>query len=247
MLRKSLYAAVAGLALVQAAPLLADEAQDAVSATSRTDADRELDAGRRPVEILRFAGIEPGASVADFMAGGGYYSAMIADMVGGQGVVYAINPVRFHDPAEWERRLAAHSNIRVMPVHPRSMLLAPGSVDMIFTHLTFHDLYWESERFEFPRLDEKMVLANWFAALKPGGYVIVADHVGPAGDPREVTQALHRIAPETVVSAMTRAGFELVAQSDMLHRSEDDHSLSVFDEAIRGNTDRFVMKFQKPV
>lgn len=238
--------ALAGLLFMQAAPALAGEVEDAVAAQSRSDADRALDEGRKPAEILSFAGVEQGDVVADYMAGGGYYTAMIADLVGRNGAVYAINPARFHNPNAWEQRLAAHHNIRVMAVAPKAMLLAPGSVDMIFTHLTFHDIYWESERYEFPRLDVDAVLANWFAAVKPGGHVIVADHVGPDGDPRAVTEALHRIAPGTVVAAMQRAGFALVGESDVLQRSEDDHSLNVFDEAIRGKTDRFVMKFQKP-
>ena len=32
----------------------------------------------------------------------------------------------------------------------------------------------------------------------------------------------------------------------MLRNPADDHSLNVFDPAIRGKTDRFVFKFRKP-
>ena len=180
------------------------------------------------------------------MAGGGYYSALLADLVGKKGAVYAINPTRFYNAQEWAQRVAAHGNIRNMAVDPRAMLLAPGSVDMILTHLNFHDLYWESERFGFPRLDVEGVLANWFAAVKPGDHVIVIDHVGPTGDAREVTEAVHRIAPENVVAVMAQAGFVLEAQSDVLQRSNDDLSKNVFEESVRGKTDRFMMKFQKP-
>lgn len=245
MFWKRICTAIAGLMLLQAQPLLADEIEEAVAAPSRTAADRALDEGRRPVEILRFAGVESGDVVADYMAGGGYYSALIADLVGKDGSVYAVNAIRFHNPAEWEQRLATHDNIRIMPVPPKEMLLAPGSVDMIFAHMTFHDLYWVSEQFEFPRLDEQMVLANWHAAVKPGGHVIIVDHVGPDGDPRDVTGRLHRIAPETVIRVMAKAGFELVDRSDVLRRSEDDHSTNVYDASIRGKTDRFALKFQK--
>ncbi|HSM53870.1 MAG TPA: methyltransferase domain-containing protein [Erythrobacter sp.] len=246
MIRIMFGSALVALALAQAAPAWADEVDDALAAKSRSEADRALDEGRHPADVLRFAGVAPGNTVADFMAGGGYYSALLADLVGRKGAVYAINPTRFYNAEEWAQRVAAHGNIRTMAVDPRAMLLAPGSVDMIFTHLNFHDLYWESERFGFPRLDVEGVLANWFAAVKPGGHVIVIDHVGPAGDPREVTEAVHRIAPENVVAAMTQAGFVLEAQSDVLRRSNDDLSKNVFDESVRGKTDRFMMKFQKP-
>ncbi|QIG54448.1 class I SAM-dependent methyltransferase [Altererythrobacter sp. BO-6] len=245
MMRKLFSVTALALAILPTAPAWADEVDDAIASASRTEADRALDAGRMPAEVLRFSAVEPGDTIVDFMAGGGYYSALLADLTGKKGMVYAINPVRFHPANEWEGRLAAHSNIRPMAVDPRAMVLAPGSVDMIFAHLTFHDLYWESEQYAFPRLDVDAMLANWFAAVKPGGEVIIVDHVGPTGDPREVTDKLHRIAPQTVIAAMGSAGFELAGQSDVLRRSDDDLSKNVFDEAVRGKTDRFVMKFIK--
>lgn len=246
---KQIFLACAALAAV-ASPMAAHAAdpavERAVSADTRTDANRALDEGRKPAEVLDFAGYEGGDTVADFMAGGGYYTELIARIVGRDGRVYAINPVGFHDPEVWAVNTRHHANIRTMPVEPQAMLLAPGSVNSIFTHLVFHDLYWESEQYKFPRLDVDFVLANWFAAVKPGGTVIVVDHVGPAGDPREVTGRLHRIDPATAVAAMQRAGFELAGQADFLRSEADDHSQSVFDPAIRGKTDRFVMKFRKP-
>ena len=42
------------------------------------------------------------------------------------------------------------------------------------------------------------------------------------------------------------AGFVLAGTSDMLANPDDDVSMSVFDPAIRGKTDRFVMRFVKP-
>jgi len=126
------------------------------------------------------------------------------------------------------------------------MVLAPDSVHMIFTNQTFHDIYWTSECFQMERIDERAMLANWLAALKPGGHVIVIDHVGQSGDTREVVDAVHRIDPTTVLAAMQEAGFVLVGQSDMLRRSDDEITKSIFDESVRGKTNRFMMKFQKP-
>ncbi|WP_284123680.1 class I SAM-dependent methyltransferase [Parerythrobacter aestuarii] len=237
---------VAALAVAVPQVTFAQSVEDAVTDSARSDADREMDAGRQPVEVLEFSAVERGDIVADFMAGGGYYTSLLADLVGPSGLVYAVNPTRFHNVEAWEARLAADSNIRTLVSDPRGMQLAPGSVDAIFAHLTFHDLFFESERFEFPRLDVDFMLANWFAAVRPGGTVTIIDHVGPAGDPRDVVNRLHRIHPATVVERMTGAGFVLVGQSDVLRRSNDDVNLSVFDESVRGKTDRFIMKFQKP-
>src|SRR5690349_3414500 len=53
----------------------ADAAIDAALANpERTAADRERDARERPAEVLAFAGVKPGMTVADLFAGAGYYS-----------------------------------------------------------------------------------------------------------------------------------------------------------------------------
>ena len=241
---RMLAGAAFGLAMPAAAS--AQTAQSVVAANDRIDADKAQDEGRKPGEVLAFADVKRGDVVADFMAGGGYYTALIADLVGPSGLVYAVNPLGFYRADAWEKRVKADPNIRTMVSGARSMQLAPGSVDKIFAHLVFHDLYFESEEYKFPRLDVDFMVANWFAAVKPGGTVTIVDHVGAAGDTRQIVQDVHRIDPQTVIRDMTRAGFILVDQSDVLRRSDDDLSKSVFDPSLRGNTDRFVMKFQKP-
>jgi predicted methyltransferase len=126
------------------------------------------------------------------------------------------------------------------------MRLAPRSVDMIFTHLVFHDLWWESERFKFKRIDTDAMLANWFAAVRPGGSVIIIDHVGPGGDIRATVDKLHRIDPADARAAMERAGFVFDSVSNALRNPSDDLAVDVFNAKVRGKTDRFVMRFIKP-
>jgi predicted methyltransferase len=83
--------------------------------------------------------------------------------------------------------------------------------------------------------------------MKPGATVAIIDHVAKAGsEPRASVEALHRIDPAVVRADFKRAGFILVGESAMLRNTADDHSLSVFDEKIRGKTDRIVLKFRKP-
>jgi predicted methyltransferase len=43
------------------------------------------------------------------------------------------------------------------------------------------------------------------------------------------------------------AGFVLVEESDLYNNPADDLSVSVFDESVRGKTDQFLLKFEKPV
>ena len=82
--------------------------------------------------------------------------------------------------------------------------------------------------------------------MKQGGIVGVIDHVGKSGDTRATVEKLHRIDPAVVKADFERAGFQLEAESDLLRNPADDHSLLVFDEKIRGKTDRFMFRFRKP-
>lgn len=248
MKRNLIALALLGGALA-ATPLLAralPTAASAIADPSREARNRELDAARKPGEVLAFTGVKPGQVVADYFAGGGYFTELFAHMVGPKGMVYAMDPDVFNNPKDWETILKTHPNVRMLVAPVAALQLAPASVDLLFTNLNYHDLYWESLEYKFPRVDVPAVLANWFRSVRPGGFVVIIDHAGPAGDPRVVAGQVHRIDPDRVKADMAAAGFVLVAESDMLRNPADDHSKSVFDPAVRGKTDRFVLKFRRP-
>ena len=239
-----------GAAMLVAVPVVAAAPDKAVAAAvadkSRLAENRKLDDGRRPADVLAFAQVKRGSTVADLLAGNGYYSEMLADLVGPKGTVIPMNPSGFHEPETWATITKAYPNIAPMVRPVNTIVLAPKSVDMIFTHLAYHDLYWQSEKFKFPRVEVDAMLVNWFSAVRPGGSIIVVDHVGPAGDTRELVEKLHRIDPAKVRADMERAGFVFDGDSGALRITADDHSKNVFDPAIRGKTDRFMMRFKKP-
>lgn len=235
-------------ALALATPVWAKPADHAriIADPARLPADRKLDESRQPAEVLDVLALKRGETVADFMAGSGYYTQLLAGAVGAKGMVYATNPPSFHDPKAWETGPNARPNIRTLVQQVAAQQFAPASLDAIFAHLTFHDLYWESEKYNFPRNDVLQVLAGWFRAVKPGGQVVIVDHVGPAGNPREVVEKLHRIDPDQIKADMAAAGFVLESESSVLRRSEDDHAKNVFDPSVRGKTDRILLKFSRP-
>jgi predicted methyltransferase len=74
---------------------------------------------------------------------------------------------------------------------------------------------------------------------------VVLDHAAP-GTGLSATDTLHRIDPEAVKSEVTAAGFTFAGQSDVLANPADPHTALVFDKSIRGHTDQFIYKFQKP-
>lgn len=224
----------------------ADPVSTAIANAARSDANRKLDESRMPEKVLSFAGFKAGDTVADWGAGGGYYTELLADVVGPRGRVYAINSPAFAKPEPWAAITKAHANVFSLLAPAQAQVLAPASLDGIFAHLEYHDLYFVSEKYQHPALDVPAVLRNWYTAVRPGGRVVIVDHVGPAGDPREVVEKFHRIDPARVRSDLEAAGFVYEGSSDVLHRTDDPHNVGVFDPSVRGNTDRFLLKFRRP-
>jgi predicted methyltransferase len=85
-----------------------------------------------------------------------------------------------------------------------------------------------------------------FDDLKPGGIYLILDHAAEAGSGGRDTATLHRIDPATVTKEVLAAGFVLVGKSDLLRQPGDNRTLKVFDPAVRGKTDQFILKFRKP-
>jgi len=112
--------------------------------------------------------------------------------------------------------------------------------------LSFHDIFYVDEDNGWPKIDGPAFLAELYKGLKPGGVLGVVDHFAEPGSPRETGGTLHRIDPAIVVEDIEAAGFVLEETSDVLRNFDDDHSLNMADPAIRGQTDRFVMRFRKP-
>ena len=84
-----------------------------------------------------------------------------------------------------------------------------------------------------------------FAAVKPGGLFFVEDHSAP-GTGTSATSTLHRIDPAAVIAELTGAGFRLEAQSALLANPTDPHTVRSTDTSIRGETDKFALRFRKP-
>ncbi len=237
--------------LLVAAPLAASakpaDVAMAVAMADRPAEDRALDASRKPAQVLAFEQLEKGDRVLDWMAGGGYYSELMARAVGPRGHVDALNPPGFAASTAdvWKVRLARVPNISLITTGFAEATLPPGNYNFALFNIVYHDLYWTSEKYNLPRVEPRAILANLYAAMRPGGVVAVIDHVGAKGDTRAIVEAVHRIDPDTIKTDFERAGFKLEADSQLLHNPADDHSKLVFDPAIRGNTDRVVYRFVK--
>ena len=217
---------------------------------TRSEADRARDAGRRPAAVLEFFGIAPGMQVLDLYSGGGYYSELLARVVGATGGVTAHNNAAYLGFAgtEIEARYADNRlpNVSSLTAENNELQLHANRFDAITMILTYHDIYYVDPDNGWPAIDGPGLLAELYRALKPGGIVGLVDHSAPAGAPAETGGTTHRIDEAIVIEEMQAAGFTLEARSDLLRNPQDDLEKSMSDPAVRGKTDRFVLRFRKP-
>lgn len=247
---KLAFHTAAALALVLSTAAAAQTASRAITAAladpARPAAERARDAARKPDAILAFAGVKPGDKVVDFIMGGGYFSRILAKTVGNKGRVYALQPaefVAFRAAYGTEQDTVAAAYKNVTPLRPSLGQLAfPESVDLIFTAQNYHDLHLSVS----PKGAADLVNAKLFAALKPGGTLLVIDHAAEAGSGTRDANSLHRIDPAYTRAEIEKAGFVFDGESPLLKDANDPHTKLVFDPAIRGKTDQFVYRFRKP-
>lgn len=218
----------------------------AIADAARPDTDRGLDEVRKPGELLAFAQIDEGEVVGDYIMGGGYVTRLLARAVGDNGKVYAFTPdefVAFRAEYASEQDTVAADYQNVEPL--RAPIAAPGfpePLDTIVTVMNLHDLYIP----QMPEGTSGAAIAALYAALKPGGKLVVIDHSAAEGTGTATTNATHRIDQQTAINDLTAAGFELEAESDLYARPDDPRDANVFDPAIRGKTDQFALRFSKP-
>lgn len=218
----------------------------ALADPARPAAERERDGARRPAELLAFAGVRPGMRVGDFVMGGGYMTRLLSAAVGPAGRVYAFQPAEFiafrSQYGDDQRTVdAAYANVDAVN-GPFAAPPFPEPLDLIVTVQNYHYLYLAP----FPEGTGTRGSAALFAALKPGGALIVVDHSAAAGSGTRDADSLHRIDRAAVIATLTAAGFVLEAESDLYARPSDPRTANVFDASIRGQTDQFTLRFRKP-
>ena len=228
----------------------ADVATSIAATSARTDANVKLDASRKPAEILSFFGLEKGMRVLDMFGANQYWAEIIAPAVGPDGFVVVWQPNQFLNDkrrASFAEFAGKQKNVLLINSPFETPSIGTNAYDFGLMNLDYHDVYWESAERKIARMEPDVWLKRLYDAMKPGAVVGIIDHAAtPGGDTRAVVEKLHRIDPAVVKADFQRAGFVLEAESDLLKNPADDHSLNVFDEKIRGQTDRFVFKFRKP-
>ena len=213
-----------------------------IAAPDRSEGDRNIDKRRNPTKLLEFTGARPGMSVLDMGAGGGYSTELMARAVAPNGKVYAQNMPNLFPKAKanFEGRMEKPVMKNVTPLPRPFDDPVPAEVkdlDLITFFFFYHDVtYMEVDR---AAMNKKL-----FAALKPGGVLVIADHSAADGAGTSVGKTLHRIEEAALRKEVEAAGFRMVGTGDFLRQPGDKRDFNV--NKPTGPVDEFVLKFQRP-
>lgn len=242
----------------------------AINGEHRPDRWRARDQYRHPLETLTFFGLRQDMTVVELWPGTGWYTDILAPVLREQGKFYAAGfgleatpafrselEQTFRDQLAERPALFDQVSVTVLDPPQKTAIARPGSADMVLTFRNSHN--WTKAGV----LDDVNKAA--FEALKPGGIFGVVQHraTEAMGQSEDVQGGKVGYLPESfVIAAALRAGFELVAKSEVNANPKDTKdypkgvwtlppSLRLGDEnrdqylAI-GESDRMTLKFRKP-
>ncbi|GAB2688334.1 class I SAM-dependent methyltransferase [Aliiglaciecola aliphaticivorans] len=252
-LRSTAIALLTTLGLTASLPSLAahhevgDLIKSAMKSDVRTEAEKERDRNRKPVETLEFFGLEPDMRILELLPGGGWYTKILAPVVHDKGEYYAaigtgnIKKSLSNQPGFEKMNIIAEDAKLYRKDGARfySLDLDTFGVDDLDMVLTFRNYHNFSEE------GRKAMNVAAFEALKPGGIYAVVDHTARHMEPANSSNG-RRVDPVLAIKEIIEAGFEFVDYSDLHYREDDELEYEVGAKSVTGNTDRWTIKFRKP-
>jgi precorrin-6B methylase 2 len=140
----------------------------------------------RPERVLAELDLKPGMIVADIGAGSGYYSSRIAERIGKNGLVYAVDvQPEMIDILRLQMKQRHVTNVEPVLGTETDPKLPPAKLDLAIMVDVYHELEYPYE-----------MLAAIVKALKPGGRVVFVEF--RANDPAVPIKALHTMSEAQV-------------------------------------------------
>ncbi len=211
--------------------------RNVIASPLRTDQDRRMDTARKPAEFLPLTQVKHGMRVLDIAAGAGYTSQLLALAVGPDGKVWA----QAQQPgAILTKRLADHPQANLVVVKRPYEDPVPDEatgLDLITIVLNYHDI-------SYLPVDRARMNQRLFAALKPGGRLVIVDHSALPGTGITAGKTLHRIDEAVVLAEVRQAGFVLDAEGAFLRNPADSRDQSSSEPKVP--TDKFALRFVRP-
>jgi predicted methyltransferase/mono/diheme cytochrome c family protein len=164
----------------------------------------QRDQEEKPELLMRALEIRRGATVADIGSGTGYFTWRLAEQVGPQGKVYAVDVQQsmldLTKAAVAQHKLA---NVEYVLATDSSPRLPERSVDLVFIAYAYHEFG-----------DPDAMMAGIRRALKPGGRVVVLEYakesrIAPASP-------LHKMSFEEIRREIEPMGFVIDQLLDFL-------------------------------
>ena len=158
--------------------------------------------------FLAGLGIQPGQSVADLGSGPGFWSLPLADIVGPDGVVWALDASP--ELLEFFAQRQPPAQVRLRHVELPQTELPDGSQDWVWAAFVFHEV---TPPEQFAREMHRLLKETGKAAIlewRP-------DAAGSAGPP-----SAHRVSVEQLTKYLMEAGFQSVVQT---WQDEDNYML----------------------
>lgn len=217
----------------------------AATPLERSDEDAKRDLTSKPYEVLKFIDIQPGWQVIDLFAGNGYYTELLAHAVGPEGKVYLHNNQAYMAVARKlndrvkDQRLP---NVEVYVREVEDINIKSDSLDLVMMVMAYHDVYFEQSGWT---VTAEPLFKTIKRILKPGGQLLIIDHVGNPGTGNSRVQDLHRIEAAFAKTDISNRGFSFEGESSVLVNEQDQLNLSVFDPQVSGRSSRFIYKFRK--
>jgi predicted methyltransferase len=245
-------------------PISRERIAEIVASPDRSDADRTNDRRRKPELMLAFIGVRPGMVAMDLAAAGGYTTELIARAVGPSGKVYGQSappdpnrpkpaaPEGGAAPAPTGPRLTSAQRLAERMKNPAAGNIVPvvrPFEDPAPPEVAANCARPRDPDVQLPRpgLFRRRPRAHEprrFAALKPGGMYVVADHSGRAGTGISEGGTLHRVEEALVRREIEAAGFRLAEEGQFLRNPADPRDRNTPDPPMP--KDEFVLKFVKP-
>ena len=163
------------------------------------------DQWQQPQKVVESLALRPGDHVADLGSGSGYFTFRLAEAVGPQGKVYAVDVDReMNDLVAKASKGKNTGNVEVILALRDDPLLPPIGVDLVFTVNTYH--HFENRVAYFKRVRKY---------LRPGGRIAVIDF-----DRRAWFEGMwkHYTPAEFIKREMEQAGYGLQRELMFLDR-----------------------------
>ncbi|MFQ3235917.1 MAG: putative methyltransferase [Paraglaciecola sp.] len=208
----------------------ADKLIDAIAHEGRSVTERLRDEYRHPQQTLRFFEVQADMAVAEISPGGGWYSNILAPLLKEQGIYYAAhfyideNTRDYYKKSRqgFEQKVSQSEGFEKVKLTAFDPVNAPqfapaGSLDRVLTFRNVHNWYMQNGD-----ASVQSAFEAFYQALKEGGILGVVEHSLRESQSGELQKKSGYMKPSYVIAMAEKAGFKLVAQSDVNHNKLDN-------------------------